>query len=105
MALCLAGAGVPLASLAVSPGWQGALGGALGLLMLAVAWSDSRRFVVPDVLGAGAFALGLLNGIVTSTEGGLAGGLMALSLAGLAAGLFFMPRGRSGGARASGWAT
>ena len=91
-ALCLAGAGVPLASLAVSPGWQGALGGALGLLMLAVAWSDSRRFVVPDVLSGGAFALGLLNGVVTSTEGGLAGGLMALSRAGLAAGLFFMVR-------------
>jgi len=92
LALCLAGAGVPLASLAVSPDWQGALGGALGLLMLAVAWSDSRRFVVPNVLSGGAFALGILNGVVTSPEGELVGGLMALSRACVMAGMFFIVR-------------
>lgn len=92
LALCIAGAALPLASLAVSPGWQGALGGALGLMMLAVAWSDSHRFVVPDVLSGGAFALGLLNAVVTSPEEGLAGGLVALSRAGLMAGLFFIIR-------------
>lgn len=93
VALCLAGAVLPVASLAVSPGWQGALGGALGLLMLAVAWTDSHRFVVPDILSGGAFALGLLNGVVTTgPEAELGGGLMALSRAGLAAGLFFMVR-------------
>jgi hypothetical protein len=66
----------------------------LGLLMLAVAWSDSHRFVVPDVLSGPAFALGVVNGVVTSPEGELAGGLSALSRAGLTAGLFFMLAGR-----------
>ena len=92
LALCLAGAVLSLASLAVSPDWQGALGAALGLLMLAVAWSDSHRFVVPDVLSGLAFALGVVNGVVTSPEGELAGGLSALSRAGLMAGMFFIVR-------------
>ena len=92
LALCLAGAVLSLASLAVSPGWQGALGAALGLLMLAVAWSDSHRFVVPDVLSGLAFALGVVNAVVTSPEGELAGGLSALSRAGLMAVMFFIVR-------------
>ena len=92
LALCLAGAAMSLASIALSPDWQGALGAALGLLMLAVAWSDSHRFVVPDVLSGLAFALGVLNGVVTSPEGELAGGLSALSRAGLMAGMFFIVR-------------
>jgi len=92
LALCLAGAAMSLASIALSPDWQGALGAALGLLMLAVAWSDSHRFVVPDVLSGPAFALGVVNGVVTSPEGELAGGLSALSRAGLMAGMFFIVR-------------
>jgi leader peptidase (prepilin peptidase)/N-methyltransferase len=92
LALCLAGAVLSLASLAVSPDLQGALGAALGLLMLAVAWSDSHRFVVPDVLSGFAFALGVVNGVVTSPEGELAGGLSALSRAGLMAVMFFIVR-------------
>jgi leader peptidase (prepilin peptidase)/N-methyltransferase len=90
LALGLAGAAMSLASILLSPDWRGALGAALGLLMLAVAWSDSHRFVVPDVLSGPAFALGVVNGVVTSPEGELAGGLSALSRAGLTAGLFFM---------------
>jgi leader peptidase (prepilin peptidase)/N-methyltransferase len=92
LALCLAGAALSLASIALSPDWQGALGAALGLLMLAVAWSDSHRFVVPDVLSGLAFALGVVNGVVTSPEGELAGGLSALSRAGLMAMMFFTVR-------------
>jgi leader peptidase (prepilin peptidase)/N-methyltransferase len=92
LALCLAGAVLSLASLAVSPDLQGALGAALGLLMLAVAWSDSHRFVVPDVLSGLAFALGVLNGVVMSPEGELTGGLSALSRAGLMAVMFFIVR-------------
>jgi prepilin signal peptidase PulO-like enzyme (type II secretory pathway) len=92
LALCLAGAALSLASIALSPDWQGALGAALGLLMLAVAWSDSHRFVVPDVLSGLAFALGVVNGVVTSPEGELAGGLSALSRAGLMAVMFFIVR-------------
>lgn len=52
----LLGAGV---SVAVSPNFQGAFGAALALLMLAIAVSDARHFLVPNVLTAPAFLLGL----------------------------------------------
>ena len=47
-------------SIAASPDWRGAFGAALALLMLAIAVSDIRHFIVPDVLSASAFALGLI---------------------------------------------
>jgi leader peptidase (prepilin peptidase) / N-methyltransferase len=47
-------------SLAASPGPRGAFGAALALLMLAIAVSDLRSFIVPDVLTATAFVLGLV---------------------------------------------
>lgn len=47
------------ASFAVSPNLQGAFGAALALLMLAIAVSDARHFLVPNVLTAPAFLLGL----------------------------------------------
>jgi leader peptidase (prepilin peptidase) / N-methyltransferase len=47
-------------SFAASPDWRGAFGSALGLLMLAIALSDVRHFVVPDVLSGAAFVLGLI---------------------------------------------
>ena len=53
----LLGVGV---SVAVSPNLQGAFGAALALLMLAIAVSDARHFLVPNVLTAPAFLLGLL---------------------------------------------
>jgi leader peptidase (prepilin peptidase)/N-methyltransferase len=46
-------------SLYAAPGLEGAAGGGLGLIMLAVAVIDSRLFIIPDELGASAFALGL----------------------------------------------
>ena len=47
-------------SFAASPDWRGAFGSALALLMLAIAVSDIRHFIVPDVLSASAFMLGLI---------------------------------------------
>ena len=47
-------------SFAVSPNLQGAFGAALALLMLAIAVSDARHFLVPNVLTAPAFLLGFL---------------------------------------------
>jgi leader peptidase (prepilin peptidase) / N-methyltransferase len=88
----LAGAGVLLASFAVAPGVEGALGGALGLLMLGIAAMDASRFVVPNVLSAGAFALGVIHAAVASPDSGLDGALMALSRAAFAAGLFLLMR-------------
>lgn len=48
-------------SLAASSDLRGAFGGALALLMLAIAVSDGRRFIVPDVLTGTAFALALVS--------------------------------------------
>ena len=47
-------------SFAASPDWRGAFGAALALLMLAIALSDIRHFIVPDALSASAFMLGLI---------------------------------------------
>jgi leader peptidase (prepilin peptidase) / N-methyltransferase len=47
-------------SFAASPDWRGAFGAALALLMLAIALSDFRHFIVPDALSASAFMLGLI---------------------------------------------
>lgn len=47
-------------SFAASPNWRGVFGVALALLMLAIALSDFRHFIVPDALSASAFILGLI---------------------------------------------
>ena len=88
----LAGAVVLLASLVVSPNWRGAFGVGLGWIMLAIAWSDSQRYIVPDILSGGALALGIVNAIVGNPEGGFDDVLMALARATLAAGLFLFVR-------------
>ena len=48
-------------SFAASPDLRGGFGAALALLMLAIAVSDIRHFVVPDALSASAFGLGLIS--------------------------------------------
>ena len=88
----LAGAGVLLASFAVSPDAEGLLGGALGLLMLGVVAADARRFVIPNALSGGAFALGVIHGFVASPDAGFEGALTALSRAAMAAGLLLLVR-------------
>jgi leader peptidase (prepilin peptidase)/N-methyltransferase len=47
-------------SFAASSDWRGAFGAALALLMLAIALSDIRHFIVPDALSGTAFVLGLI---------------------------------------------
>lgn len=46
-------------SFAASPNLRGAFGGALALLMLAIAISDAREFIIPNKFTATAFVLGL----------------------------------------------
>jgi leader peptidase (prepilin peptidase)/N-methyltransferase len=89
---CLVGAGVLLLSVAVAPGLEGALGGALGLLMLGVASTDARRFVVPNSLSAGAFALGVIRSVVANPDMGLDSVTTALARAALAAGSLLIVR-------------
>jgi leader peptidase (prepilin peptidase)/N-methyltransferase len=91
LTLCVTGIGVLLASFAVSPDARGALGGALGLLTLAIARTDGRRFVIPDPFSGAAFALGIINAF-SSDEGGTTGALTAMGSATLAACLFFVIR-------------
>jgi leader peptidase (prepilin peptidase) / N-methyltransferase len=55
------GFGVAIASLGAAPGTSGFFGGALGLLMLAVAVADARAFIIPDKLTIAAFGLALTN--------------------------------------------
>jgi len=88
----IAGAVVLLVSFAVAPGLDGALGGALGLIMLGVAAADSRRFIVPNALSGGAFALGICNAAAANPDSGVESALMALCRAAFAAGLFLLVR-------------
>lgn len=57
--IVLGGLGVA-ASLGAAPDLRGAFGAALALLMLAIAVSDLRHFIVPNVLTGPAFLLGLM---------------------------------------------
>jgi leader peptidase (prepilin peptidase) / N-methyltransferase len=88
----LVGASVFVLSFAIAPGVEGVLGGALGLLMLGVAWADARRFIVPNALSGSALALGLVHAIVQGPDSGFEAALMAFSRAAFAAGLFFLVR-------------
>jgi len=65
-------------SLAVSPDWRGAFGAALALLMLAIAVSDLRRFIVPNALTGAAFALALIFAIAFDATPPAEAVLMAL---------------------------
>jgi leader peptidase (prepilin peptidase) / N-methyltransferase len=55
-----------LASLTAAPDADGAFGGALALLMLAIAAADHRYFIIPDALSGAAFAIGLIHAAVGS---------------------------------------
>jgi leader peptidase (prepilin peptidase)/N-methyltransferase len=52
-----------LASIAAAPDARGFLGGCLALLMGAIALSDARRFIIPNVLNAAAFVLALAHAV------------------------------------------
>jgi leader peptidase (prepilin peptidase) / N-methyltransferase len=55
-------------SFAVSPNLEGAFGAALALLMLAIAVSDARHFLVPNALTAPAFLFGLAAAALFAAE-------------------------------------
>jgi leader peptidase (prepilin peptidase)/N-methyltransferase len=89
VAWAAAAALVVASSLAVSRDAHGLIGAALGLFMLAVAESDARHFVAPDVFTAPAFALGLIDaGLMAGVDGVETAVLGAL----FAAGAFFALR-------------
>jgi leader peptidase (prepilin peptidase) / N-methyltransferase len=52
---------IVVASLIAAPGWTGAFGAGLGLLMAAVAVIDGCSFAIPNKLTLAACALGLAN--------------------------------------------
>ncbi|WP_245428142.1 prepilin peptidase [Roseiarcus fermentans] len=60
--------------------------------MLGVASADARRYVVPDALSGGAFALGVIHAAAANPDSGLEAPLMALARAAFAAGLFLLVR-------------
>jgi leader peptidase (prepilin peptidase)/N-methyltransferase len=59
------------ASLAAAPGPDGLLGALLASLMLAIAVSDSRRYIIPNELTGAAVALALLRAGSVGPEAGL----------------------------------
>ena len=52
---------IAIASLVAAPGTSGLFGGALGVLMLAIAVADARAFIIPDKLTVAAILLALTN--------------------------------------------
>ena len=82
----LLGGGVLLVSIAIAPGIDGVLGGALGVSMLGVAAADARRYVVPDALSGGAFALGVIRAAAANSDSAFAAALVVI------AGLFLLVR-------------
>jgi leader peptidase (prepilin peptidase)/N-methyltransferase len=88
---------VSVASIALVGGPAGYFGAGLGLIMLAIAAVDARRFIIPDSLNAAGFALGLVyalaQGMWIEGEGGVAELLMLAALrAGALALIFFALR-------------
>ena len=57
-------------SLAAAPGLDGVLGAFLGALMLAIAASDFRRYIIPNELTGAALALALLRAGAAGPEAG-----------------------------------
>jgi leader peptidase (prepilin peptidase) / N-methyltransferase len=76
------------ASLVVAPGTSGLIGGALGVLMLAIAVADARAFIVPDKLTAAAILLALTNA-ANEGVGSMPENIAVAALRGLALALAF----------------
>ncbi|MGH6644446.1 MAG: prepilin peptidase, partial [Bradyrhizobium sp.] len=58
------------ASLVAAPGPDGMLGAFLGALMLAIAISDFRRYIIPNELTGAALGLALLRAATVGPEAG-----------------------------------
>jgi leader peptidase (prepilin peptidase) / N-methyltransferase len=76
------------ASVLAAPGLAGVLGGALAVVMIAIAAIDARYFIIPDQLVLAALALGLLN-VVLEPSNSLLAAVASAGLRGLVLGLAF----------------
>jgi len=91
------------ASLILFPNAQGAIGGGLAVLMIAIAVVDARRFIIPDELTVAALALGFLHAAIQDSgmvvealaNAALRGAVLALAFFGLQV-LYRRIRGREG---------
>src|SRR5512133_3515706 len=68
ISVLIAWAACVAASLILLPNAQGAIGGGLAVLMIAIAAIDARRFIIPDELTAAALALGFLHAAIQDTD-------------------------------------
>jgi leader peptidase (prepilin peptidase)/N-methyltransferase len=80
------------ASLWAAPGFGGALGAGLALVMLAIAAIDAHQFIIPDKLTATALGLGLLNAGIQDWDSALAGIAAAILRGFVLASCFFALR-------------
>jgi leader peptidase (prepilin peptidase)/N-methyltransferase len=88
------------ASIAAAPGLPGIFGAGLSILMLAIAVTDARNFIIPNSLNAAALVLGLLDAASRAGWDGalssvLRGAALALSFLIIRAGYRWL-RGRQG---------
>jgi leader peptidase (prepilin peptidase)/N-methyltransferase len=86
---------LPLAALGIgisftaSPDVRGAFGAVLALLMLAIAISDAREFIIPDKFSAAAFVFGVVFSAASSDGAVVEAVLMSLLRALMTAAPFF----------------
>jgi leader peptidase (prepilin peptidase)/N-methyltransferase len=99
--VCVIALAATAMSMWATPGFRGALGAALALVMLAISVIDARHFIIPDTLTATALGLALVNaGIQDSALAGIEAA--ALRTAVLASGflavraVYYWIRGRQG---------
>jgi leader peptidase (prepilin peptidase) / N-methyltransferase len=76
------------ASVLAAPGLAGMLGGALAVVMIAIAAIDARRFVIPDKLVLAGLALGLVDASIARPDQAAAN-LASAALRGLLLALLF----------------
>jgi leader peptidase (prepilin peptidase)/N-methyltransferase len=85
----VASIGVAASVILVPDDWRGVSGAGLAVLMVAIAWFDARRFIIPDELTAAALAFGLVYAAVGDTEF-WAQALVGSALRGAASALAFL---------------
>ena len=101
--ILIAWAACVAASLILLPNAQGAIGGGLAVLMIAIAIVDARRFIIPDELTATALALGFLHAAIQGADlvvealasAAIRGAVLALAFLSLRV-LYRRVRGREG---------
>ena len=87
-----AGVGAAWASVVAAPGWSGAAGVVLAVLMSAIAIVDRHRLVIPNELNGAAFIAGLAAAGLLTDAAREEAVLDSLLRAGLMFGLFFVFR-------------